>query len=60
MRKFIAWLFGVKPEHVRKTFYHCYGEGAHYRLCGDAKSSNPYQYGTLEHDAWDDGWEGRK
>jgi hypothetical protein len=67
MRKFLIWILDVKPEEVRKTYYHCYGEGAHMRVLGDRgrvlvdrRDSNPYTYGTLEHDAWDDGWEGRK
>jgi hypothetical protein len=60
MRKFIAWLFGIKWQDIGPTYYHCYGFGAHMRVLGDKRCSNPYTYGTLEHDAWNDGWEGRK
>jgi len=60
MKKFIAWLFGIKPEHLQPTYYHCYGLGKHMRVLGDDKNTNPYTYGTNEHDAWNDGWEGRK
>jgi len=60
MRKFIAWLFGITAEHVDRTYYHCYGEGAHMCVLGDERRSNPYTYGTLEHGAWNDGWDERK
>jgi hypothetical protein len=60
MRKFLIWLLNIEPAHVGKTYYHCYGEGTHARLLDDPRNFNPYTYGTLEHGAWDDGWEGRK
>ena len=60
MRRFIAWVFGITSEHVDRTYYHCYGEGCHANRLGDEKRSNPYTYGTLEYDAWNDGWDGRK
>ncbi len=60
MKKFIAWLFAIKLEHLEPTYYHCYGEGAHMRVLGDSKRTNPYTYGTPEHDSWNDGWDGRK
>jgi hypothetical protein len=60
MRKFIVWLFEITAEHVNRTYYHCYGEGFHAKQLGDEKQLNPYTYGTLEHDAWNDGWETRK
>lgn len=60
MRSFIVWLFGINAERVCKTYYHCYGEGAHARVFGDGKNTNPYTYGTVYHDFWNDGWENRK
>jgi hypothetical protein len=60
MQKFIAWLFAIKPEHLRPTYYHCYGEGAHAQILGDGRNTNPYTYGTIERDSWDDGWSKRK
>lgn len=60
MKNFIAWLFGIKAEHLDRTYYHCYGEGAHARVLGDDRLPNPYTYGSLEYDAWNDGWDMRK
>lgn len=60
MQKFIAWLFVIKPEHLPPTYYHCYGEGAHAKVLGDARNSNPYRYGTNEHYAWCNGWDSSK
>lgn len=60
MRRFIAWLFEIKIEHIGRTYYHCYGEGAHARVLGDDRLTNPYIYGTLENAAWSDGWDRMK
>ena len=57
MRMFIVWLFNIKPEHVGLTYYHYYGEGAHARVLGDERMSNPYTYGTFENSSWYDGWD---
>jgi hypothetical protein len=60
MQKFIAWIFSITAKHVYRTYYHCYGEGAHARILGDSRLSNPYRYGVYKHDAWNDGWDVRK
>ena len=57
MRKFLLWILNIDPYN--KTYYHCYGEGTHSRLLGDTEKHNPYTYGTFEHDAWSDGYNGR-
>lgn len=41
-------------------YYAAYGDGAHSKVLGMGKDSNPYTYGTLEYDAWNNGWEGHQ
>lgn len=60
IKKFIIWIFKIKPCDLTPTYYHCYGFGAHSRIIGDDKSDNPYTYGTPEHDSWNHGWHGLK
>lgn len=63
MKKIIDKLFSFVKKDKRnfgKIYYECYGRGTHSKVLGDNKSHNPYMYGSIEYDAWNDGWETRQ